>query len=234
VSERSKLISNALEERFRELCDQSIPGLSSMKFGCGVMPFVERVRERLYKATPASLAMAGGGVKWLKGWIGPGEDYPIPFRPFLFAFALGDAVYLSPGEHPPVASFMELLTAPGMDSKQRVNLLMYRYGCPLNFTLPEEDAVREYVLKRLMTRERSLIEKGSTDAVDADELLVMLNLVAVHALREPDLRFLDALNYYYELLPARWYESAAEQRVLLASYFALYAGAMATWIREDN
>jgi hypothetical protein len=198
-----------------------------MKFGCGVMPFVERVRERLYNATPASLTGKHGSVEWPEGWSGPDEDFPVTFRPFIFAIALGNPLHVSRGEHPPVASFIELLTMPGMDSRQRVRLLMLRYGCPLNFTLAEEDDVREYVLKRLMTRERSLIEKGSTEAVDADELLVMLNLVAVHALREPDLRFLDALNYYYELLPERWYESAGEQRVLLASYFALYARALA-------
>jgi hypothetical protein len=111
---------------------------------------------------------------------------------------------------------------------------MHRYNCPLNFTLPEEAEFREFLLRRLMTRDRSLIEKGATEAVNADELLVMLNLIAVHALREPDLRFLDALNYYYELLPARWYENAHEQAILLASYFALYARSLAAWIREDN
>jgi len=48
------------------------------------------------------------------------------------------------------------------------------------------------------------------------------------------LRFLDALNYYYELLPTKWYVRADLQAALFASYFALYARSLAAWIREDN
>lgn len=235
MSIRSKLISDALTERFRELCDERIPGLGSIEFGCGVMPLVDRVRESLSKASPAALGVETRAVSRPDKWSEPvQEDYPKTFRPYLFAIALGHPPPLRAIEHPPVDSAIEFLNASGFDSEQRVRLLMYRYSCPLNFTLPEEAEVREFLLRRLMSRDRSLVEKGATQAVNADELLVMLNLVAVHALREPDLRFLDALNYYYELLPARWYENAHEQGVLLASYFALYARALAAWIREDN
>ncbi|HUQ33765.1 MAG TPA: hypothetical protein VM095_16710 [Pyrinomonadaceae bacterium] len=234
MSIRSKLISDALTERFRELCDERIPGLGLIGFGCEVMPLVDRVRESLYKASPTALSDAARGIKWPDEWSEPGQDYPTTFRPYVFAIALGPLPPLHAVEHPPIESAVELLNAPGFDSEQRVRLLMYRYSCPLNFTLPEEAEVRELLLRRLMTRDRSLVEKGATQAVNADELLLMLNLVAVHALREPDLRFLDALNYYYELLPVRWYENAHEQGVLLASYFALYAHALAAWIREDN
>jgi hypothetical protein len=111
---------------------------------------------------------------------------------------------------------------------------MERYAYPLNFTLPAEDLVREYILTRVMSRHRSLIEKGSFEAADGDELMVMLNLIAVHAARSTDLRFLDALNYYYELLPTSWFVRVQLQGVLFASYFALYARALAAWIREDN
>lgn len=232
---RSKLISDALTERFRELCDYRIPGLASIEFGCEVTPFVDRVRESLSKASPAALVVEMRGLRWPDEWSEPGqEESPATFRPYLFAIATGPLPPLRASEDPPLDPTVELLTAPGLDCEQRVRLLMYRYSCPLNFTLLREAEVREFLLRRLMARDRSLIEKGSVEAVNADELLVMLNLVAVYALREPDLRFLDALNYYYELLPAHWYENAHEQGVLLASYFALYARALAAWIREDN
>jgi hypothetical protein len=205
-----------------------------MEFNCGVTPFADRVRAQLSNASPTILAGSLVSMRWPDDWSESEQDQPATFRPSLFAIALGDPVSLRSSEHPPVEHFVELLTTSGADSAQRVHLLMDRYSFPLNFTLPEEEEVREFLLRRLMARDRSLIEKGSIEAVNADDLLVMLNLVGVHALREPDLRFLDALNYYYELLPARWYESAEQQGVLLASYFALYALALAAWIREDN
>jgi hypothetical protein len=234
VNIRSQLISDALRERFRELCDERIPGLAAIQFGCGVSPFADRVREQFYKASASMLAAESRAIRWPDKWSEAAGDCPETFRPNLFAIAFGHPPPLRACEHLPADHNAELLTTSGLDSVQRTRLLTYRYSCPLNFTLQEEEEVREFTLRRLMVRDRSLIEKDSVRMVNADELLVMLNLVAVHALREPDLRFLDALNYYYELLPARWYENAEEQSILLASYFALYARALAAWIREDN
>jgi hypothetical protein len=167
-------------------------------------------------------------------WAQSQPPHAIEFQPALFSIALGEQMQIGSAGHPPVEPFMELLADATSRSKQRVKLLTERYSYPLNFTLPEEDLVREYLLTQVMSRERSLIEKGSVDAINGDELMVMLNLVAVYATRAPDLRFLDALNYYYELLPTSWFLRAQLQGVLLASYFALYARALAAWIREDN
>jgi hypothetical protein len=78
-----------------------------------------------------------------------------------------------------------------------------------------------------MTADRTRLEKDSSRAVDAD-LLLKLNLISVHASTTSDLRFLDALNYYYELLPATLYPES-QHPWLLVSWFALYARALNSW-----
>jgi hypothetical protein len=234
MSIRSKLISDALTQRFRELCDERGQGLGFLRFGGGVNPFAQRVRQKLFNISPAQLSEPMGGMMRHDYWAQSQQPHLIKFSPALFAIALGDEMSPASEEHPPVEPFMELLTTAASEPKRRVALLMERYSYPLNFTLPDEDVVREYVLTRVMSHYRSLIEKGSVQAINGDDLMVMLNLVAVHATRSPDLRFLDALNYYYELLPTKWYLRAHLQAALFASYFALYARALAAWIREDN
>ena len=234
MSTRSQLISNALEERFRELCDERSQELVSLRFGSGVNHFADQVRQRLFNISPAQLSEPLGGVRGHECWARSVRPGDVEFRPAIFAIALGEPMSLASEEHPPVEPFAGLLTAAASEPRRRVELLTGRYSYPLNFTLAEEEAVREYVLTRVMSRDRQLIEKGSVDAINGDDLMVMLNLIAVHATRAPDLRFLDALNYYYELLPAGWYLRAEQQAALLASYFALYARSLAAWIREGN
>jgi hypothetical protein len=142
---------------------------------------------------------------------------------------LGYRPELRSGEQSPGEPFMKLLTASRADPRRRIQLLAERYSSPLNFTLPFEDEVREYVLMRLMTRDRAGLEKDSGVDVNGDDLLLKLNLVAVMAARTTDLRFLDALNYYYELPRALWPTRACDDS-LMASYHALYAQALAAWI----
>lgn len=108
-------------------------------------------------------------------------------------------------------------------------LLTERYAWPLNFSLTAEEEIREYLLMRLMTADRTRIENESAAAVNADELLMKLNLISVHACTGTDLRFLDALNYYYELLPATPYPES-QHAWLLVSWFALYARALNSWL----
>lgn len=107
-------------------------------------------------------------------------------------------------------------------------LLAERYAWPLNFSLDEEGEVREYVLMRLMTTCRTRIENESIAAVNLDDLLLELNLIGVHASATTDLRFLDALNYYYELLPATIFPES-QHGWLLVSWYALYARALNSW-----
>ena len=81
---------------------------------------------------------------------------------------------------------------------------------------------------RLMTADRARIENNSADAVNAEDLLLKLNLISVHASTATDLRFLDALNYYYELLPVTVFPES-QHAWLLISWFALYARALNSW-----
>ncbi|MDH5790101.1 MAG: hypothetical protein OEZ27_05870, partial [Nitrospinota bacterium] len=60
-----------------------------------------------------------------------------------------------------------------------------------------------------------------------DELLLILNFVAVYAAGSSDLRFIDALNYYYERLPESWRPEGCHSW-LWVSFYALYAKALSS------
>jgi hypothetical protein len=78
--------------------------------------------------------------------------------------------------------------------------------------------VAEEALRRLMVNDRARTERGET--VDLEGVFARLELVAVYANHTDDLRFLDALNYYFELsgaFPARLlkrYETALSAHVV--------------------
>jgi hypothetical protein len=221
VSIDRELISNALKERFREVCDE--PSLSTA--ACGPANFFHDVRLKLYGISIADMRNLIAYPRGLDYWT----TSDIGFRRSLIALSLGDRPEFRSGERPPVAPFMELLAASRADPERRIQLLAERYSSPLSFTLPLEDEVREYVLMRLMTHDRAGLEKDSHANINGDDLLLKLNLVAVMAARTPDLRFLDALNYYYEL-PRRIWPPRACDDTLMASYHALYAQALAARI----
>ncbi len=232
MSTRIKIISHALKERFTGLVDEVIPRLKTEGLGHELDALVQDVRGKLTYASLADVRKLMGGIKEPVAWMESQDE--TTFRAALFACALGNPPQLHPVKHPPVEPFLKLLNESRADAELRLHLLTERYANPLNFTLPEEKEVREFVLMRVMVHERARIEKGSVETVGVDDLLVMLNCVAVYAACGTDLRFLDALNYYYELLPMQWHRDAEPQSVLVASYLALYAGAMAAWIREDD
>jgi len=221
VSINRELISNALKERFREVCDT--PRLSTAI--CEPANFFDDVRLKLHGISIADMRDLIAYPRGLDYWT----TSDIGCRHSLLALSLGHRPELRSGEQSPVAPFMEFLTASRADPRRRIQLLAERYSSPLNFTLPFEDEVREYVLMRLMTRDRAGLEKDSHVDVNGDDLLLKLNLVAVMAARTTDLRFLDALNYYYELPRVLWPTRACDDP-LMASYHALYAQALAVWI----
>jgi hypothetical protein len=218
-----ELIANALKERFRELCCERIPRLSTA--ACGPANFFDDVRQKLSGMSSADtrnlISRPHESGNWTTSDIG--------FRSSLLALSLGHRLELRLDEQPPVEPFVERLVAARAAPERRIQLLAERYSNPLNFTLPSEEEIREYVLRRLMTNDRAGLEKDSGLNVNADDLLLKLNLVAVMAARTTDLRFLDALNYYYELSHATW-PPRAHNDSLMASYHALYAQALAAWI----
>jgi hypothetical protein len=222
MSTRRELISHALQQRFEELCAQRVSNLSPERY-CGMEQFVAEVRERLLNAVPAQFEKSFSSVQAPDRWVTVDTDCLSSFA----AISLGQPLQLHPGQHPEVDSFLIALQKGHGDASFR--MLVNRYDCPLNFVLAEEVAVREYLLMRLMVHARAIIEKESIDAICSDDLLLKLNLIALNASVTTDLRFLDALNYYYELLPADW-QPHAEHNWLMVSYFALYARALAAWL----
>jgi hypothetical protein len=210
-----------LKERFREVCDR--PGLSTA--ACGPANFFRDVQFKLRGISIADMRKLIPYTRGLDYWT----TSDMGFRRSLISLSLGHQPELQPCEQPPVAPFMELLSAFRADPVRRVLLLADRYSSPLSFTLAEEMEVREYVLMRLMTHDRAALEKGKSAQVNGADLLLKLNLVALMAARTTDLRFLDALNYYYEL-PRRMWPPRACDDTLMGSYHALYAQALAAWI----
>ena len=130
--------------------------------------------------------------------------------------------------HPPPGEFLNQLKVKTAARKPVFSLLAERYAWPLNFSFRAEDDNREYLLMRLMTADRARIENNSAGAVNTEDLLLKLNLISVHASTATDLRFLDALNYYYELLATTEFPES-QYAWLLISWFALYARALNSW-----
>lgn len=127
--------------------------------------------------------------------------------------------------HPSPDEFVSQLKAKNAAREPLFSLLTERYAWALNFSFKADDEVREYLLMRLMTADRARLESNSAGAVDVDDLLLKLNLISVHAATATDLRFLDALNYYYELLPVTSLPES-QRAWLLISWLALYARAL--------
>ena len=224
MSKHREFIKNALRVRFRELCGERSLHLAPEKFG-EMKEFVLRVREQLQSETPANVknSSTNGSAEWMES----DADCLATLR----ALALGEKLRLHSGERPQLDSFMEALASSRNSPELRFQLLAERYSCPLNFAHPAEDRAREYVLMRLMSQDRALAERKGIEAIEAEDLLFRLNLIALHAARATDLRFIDALNYYYELLPAEW-QPRSRHAWLLASYFALYARALLARVSE--
>lgn len=215
---RDQLIANALKQRLDELCGERLRVMMPEGFGADA-GFVSELREQWRLERPN---LHKSGRQTAGTWMNSNTDCLSALQ----ALSLGQVFRLEKFPHPLVDPFVQELDICRRDPSRRFQLLTERYACPLNFALPAEAKIREHVLTRLMVQDRASIEQRSVTSVDSDDLLLKLNLLAVHAQRASDLRFLDALNYYYELLPADWIPHA-RHKWLLTSYLGLYAGALA-------
>ena len=215
MSNRHELLTNALTDRFREL-RAAVARLVSSDFG-QMSTFVSKVQQLLADAD-------GGmpnGLQKPTCWLESDSDCLSSLR----QLALGESMQAQAGEQPQTESFLRELRSTLNDDDRRFQLLARRYPCSINFALPAEEKVRELVLERLMVQDRGRAEKNSIAVAGTDDLLLRLNLIAVYACLTSDLRFLDSLNYYYELIPSNW-RPHAQHDWLLVSYFALYARAL--------
>lgn len=127
---------------------------------------------------------------------------------------------------PDESRFFNDLQASIRAPQRRFELLTSRYLHPLNVAAPSEQRVREHLLERLMVSDRSRIERGTLNVLNAGDLLLKLNLIAIYASFTSDLRYLDALNYYYELLPSDW-NPESPHNWLRVSFLNLYVRALA-------
>ena len=128
---------------------------------------------------------------------------------------------------PDESSFFDDLQASSREPQRRFELLTTRYLHPLNIAAPSDQRIREHLLERLMVADRSRIEQQSLHLLNTDDLLLKLNLIAIYASFTTDLRYLDALNYYYELLPSDW-RPESPHNWLRVSFLKFYARALFT------
>jgi hypothetical protein len=112
-----------------------------------------------------------------------------------------------------------------LSRNERIEVLCERYRCPLNIGLASESDVAEELLRQLMVPDRARLEAGRE--FDAEMVLLKLNLVGVRAMITRDLRFLDALNYFYEL-PRRSLVRMRSNPSLLGFWLCIYAQLLCT------
>jgi len=205
---------------------------------------LSEVRERVKSFDPETFGDSGFFVSSIKELL---LDQPnrvsslIPFSPpaewvsadtecltSLRVLSLHGPKTMPRAPHPSSRECLNQLKVKAAEREPVFTLLAERYAWPLNFSFNADDEVREYLLMRLMTADRTWFENNSAAAVSTDDLLLKLNLIGVHAATATDLRFLDALNYYYELLPATVFPES-QHAWLLVSWFALYARALNSW-----
>jgi len=143
------------------------------------------------------------------------------------ALAADESVECIEAVAPDEPVFFDQLQSCIRDPHRRFELLTWRYLHPLNIAAPSEARIREHLLERLMVADRARLEQHSIDVVNADDLLLRLNLIGIYASFTTDLRYLDALNYYYELLPTNWYPESLHNW-LRASFLSFYVRALTT------
>lgn len=222
-SRRKELIRAALRKRLDELCRERAPALRPADFGAHA-PFVSGLQARLTALRPESTVAEHQPApgSWTE-WEGDCAEA-------LRKIALGEILTTRLSEARPVEPFMASLYEVRQNPGERFTLLMGRYACPLNIALDGEREVREHLLERLMVQDRARVEGGKSNDVYIDDVLLKLNLLAVYAARADDLRYLDALNYYYELDESLKLTGA--EAWLLASYLGLYANALHSWLNR--
>jgi hypothetical protein len=145
------------------------------------------------------------------------------FLDCLCAIALAGKVEYQPSDTSPSRLLPRNLN--NLSSKERFRALCDHYRCPLNIGLPSESDVAEELLRQLMVQDRAKLEARAE--FDVDMVLLKLNLVGVRAMISRDLRFLDALNYFYEL-PRRSLVRLRANPRLLAFWLCLYAQLLCT------
>jgi hypothetical protein len=126
---------------------------------------------------------------------------------------------------PDTGDFLKKLKASARQPDERFRLLLTRYRHPLNVAANSESLVCEHLLERLMVADRAQAERQSIAVLHEPDLLLKLNLIAIKSALCDDLRYLDALNYIYELSQPEWLPKS-EYGWLFVTYLIFYARAL--------
>jgi len=143
----------------------------------------------------------------------------------LAMLARGDRLLETTSNNPDSNQFLLELQKTARDPEERFRLLSTRYRHPLNIGLSSEEAICEHLLERLMVADRACAQQHSIEALYEPDLLLKLNLLAIKSASCNDLRYLDSLNYFYELIPMGW-RPKSETAWLLITYLVFYARAL--------
>ncbi len=181
--------------------------------------FVSRVREQLVTAVDGQQFRKWTGPET---WLASRCDSLTAIR----ALAAGELVECIEAAPPDESVFFADLQASIREPQRRFELLTTRYLHPLNVAASSEQRIREHLLERLMVADRARLEQHSLHLLDVDDLFLRLNLIAIYASFTSDLRYLDALNYYHELLPSAWYPESPHNW-LQVSFLSFYVRALA-------
>jgi hypothetical protein len=114
-----------------------------------------------------------------------------------------------------------------IEALQRTNAQAENNVTRTHFT--RTDSVED-VLSRLMVQDRARLERQPVPSLD-DDLLSKLIVIGTEASTTRDLRFIDALNYYYELL-SPIATPGTEHSWMFISFLQLYAQALDTLTKE--
>jgi hypothetical protein len=152
-------------------------------------------------------------------WI----DCNASFLDCLRAIALVGKIEYRPSDaNPPRLSPLDLNK---LSSDERLKILYARYRCPLNIGVASESDVAEELLRQLMVSDRAKLEGG--EEFNVGLVLLKLNFVGIRAMITRDLRFLDALNYFYELPQRSLARMRADPR-FLSFWLCIYAQLLST------
>jgi hypothetical protein len=223
LSTRQQIIANALRQRYGEVCKTSSQPVPNA-FG-EMNDFVSRLRKQFVKAPEAQQFR-----KWTapETWFESRCDSLAAIR----ALAADEQLVWKATEPPQESGFFRDLQAATREPQRRFDLLTTRYLHPLNVAAPADHRIREHLLESLMVADRARIERHSLHLLNPEDLLLRLNLIAINASLSDDLRYLDALNYYYELLPTGWYPESPHNwlRVSLLNFYVRALAAHFTYI----
>jgi hypothetical protein len=214
-------IAQALRQRLGELCTASADRISPGRFG-DQSSFATQVIKILQseKISPGT-EIPGFDASSQPRWIDSEEDG----LAFLHRLVLGEPPPMNFKNTSPPEDAGTFLKTLQENKSEGFRLLIQRYRCPLNLHLDSEKDVAEFLLYQLMVPKRVKLDKGNLDSLNHDELLLMLNYVAVYAAGSRDLRFIDSLNYYFERLPVSWTPQGTYPWLLI-TFYALYARAL--------